>query len=303
MTNPVEPTPPLRAATRAVIADDERLLREQLQARLRESWPELVICGVARDGLEAVKLADELRPDVVFLDIRMPGLTGIEAAREIAGLDDWCGEIVFVTAYDEYAVTAFEQGAVDYLLKPVETSRLDITVSRLRERLANRQLTREESRFKAAGHSPSPSAQAPLQSLFSAPEAANAQDALLQTLAQLQQRLQAEKAAPLLRWLQCSVGATTKLICVDDVLFFRSDEKYTRIQLLDQEAFIRTPIRELICQLDAQQFWQIHRSTIVNLSAIAAVQRDEMGRQRVSLKRHKEVLEVSRSFGHVFKHQ
>ena len=303
MTIPVEPTPPLRVATRAIIADDERLLREQLQARLRESWPDLDICGVARDGLEAVKLADELRPDVVFLDIRMPGLTGIEAAREIVGLDDWCGEIVFVTAYDEYAVTAFEQGAVDYLLKPVETSRLDITVSRLRERLANRQLTREESRFKAAGHSPSPSAQAPLQPLFSAPEAANAQDALLQTLAQLQQRLQAEKAAPLLRWLQCSVGATTKLICVDDVLFFRSDEKYTRIQLLDQEAFIRTPIRELICQLDAQQFWQIHRSTIVNLSAIAAVQRDEMGRQRVSLKRHKEVLEVSRSFGHVFKHQ
>jgi DNA-binding LytR/AlgR family response regulator len=280
---------------RAVIADDERLLREQLQARLRESWPDLDICGVARDGLEAVKLADELRPDVVFLDIRMPGLTGIEAAREIAGLDDWCGEFVFVTAYDEYAVTAFEQGAVDYLLKPVETSRLDKTVARLRERLAERQ----DKRLTGARHLTSP----PVQPLFSAPQTANAQDALLQTLAQLQQRLNAEKAAPLLRWLQCSVGTTTKLICVDDVLFFRSDEKYTRIQLLDQEAFIRTPIRELICQLDAQQFWQIHRSTIVNLSAIAAVQRDEMGRQRVSLKQHKEVLEVSRSFGHVFKHQ
>ena len=275
-------------AIRAVIADDERLLREQLQARLRESWPDLDICGVARDGLEAVKLVEELRPDVVFLDIRMPGLTGIEAAREIAGLDDWCGEFVFVTAYDEYAVTAFEQGAVDYLLKPVETSRLDKTVARLRERLGQR--------ASVAAQAPAP------QALFQ-PPVANSQDALLQTLAQLQQRLQAEKAAPQLRWLQCSVGTTTKLICVDDVLFFRSDEKYTRIQLLDQEAFIRTPIRELICQLDAQQFWQIHRSTIVNLSAISAVQRDEMGRQRVSLKRHKEVLEVSRSFGHVFKHQ
>ncbi len=290
MTNLAEPTVPTRTAIRAVIADDERLLREQLQARLRESWPDLDICGVARDGLEAVKLADELRPDVVFLDIRMPGLTGIEAAREIAGLDDWCGEFVFVTAYDEYAVTAFEQGAVDYLLKPVETARLDKTVARLRERLAKR----------AQGGGPVAS---PVQPLFAPPQPVNAQDALLQTLAQLQQRLHAEKAAPLLRWLQCSVGTTTKLICVDDVLFFRSDEKYTRIQLLDQEAFIRTPIRELICQLDAQQFWQIHRSTIVNLSAIAAVQRDEMGRQRVSLKQHKEVLEVSRSFGHVFKHQ
>jgi DNA-binding LytR/AlgR family response regulator len=275
-------------AIRAVIADDERLLREQLQARLRESWPDLDICGVARDGLEAVKLADELRPDVVFLDIRMPGLTGIEAAREIAGLDDWCGEFVFVTAYDEYAVTAFEQGAVDYLLKPVETARLDKTVARLRERLGER--------LSPSTPMPTP------QTLFQSP-AGNTQDALLQTLAQLQQRLQADKPAPQLRWLQCSVGATTKLICVDDVLFFRSDEKYTRIQLLDQEAFIRTPIRELICQLDAQQFWQVHRSTIVNVSAIAGVQRDEMGRQRVSLKQHKEVLEVSRSFGHVFKHQ
>ena len=291
MTNPVDPSPSARSRVRAVIADDERLLREQLQARLRESWPDLDICGVARDGLEAVKLADELRPDVVFLDIRMPGLTGIEAAREIAGLDDWCGEFVFVTAYDEYAVTAFEQGAVDYLLKPVEPARLDKTVARLRERISKRL-----GGSNAGAQTPSP------QALFQAP-IVSTNDALLQTLAQLQQRLQADKPAPQLRWLQCSVGTTTKLICVDDVLFFRSDEKYTRIQLPDQEAFIRTPIRELICQLDAQQFWQIHRSTIVNLSAIAAVQRDEMGRQRVSLKQHKEVLEVSRSFGHVFKHQ
>jgi DNA-binding LytR/AlgR family response regulator len=120
----------------ALVADDERLLREQLQARLAECWPELQLLASARDGLEAVKLADELRPNVVFLDIRMPGLTGIEAAREIAALDDWRGEIVFATAYDEYAVTAFEEGAVDYLLKPVERARLDITVARLRTRLA-----------------------------------------------------------------------------------------------------------------------------------------------------------------------
>ncbi len=281
----------------ALIADDERLLREQLQTRLGESWPDLEIVGVARDGLEAVKLADQLRPDVLFLDIRMPGLTGIEAAREIVALDDWQGEVVFVTAYDEYAVTAFEQGAVDYLLKPVDRQRLDKTVARLKTRLTKTRADAAQATGGAQGLH-----KGPAPSVFSAAQTSS-QDALLQTLAQLQQRLNADKAAPNLRWLQCSTGSTTKLICVDDVLFFRSDEKYTRLQLLDQEAFIRTPIRDLICQLDAQQFWQIHRSTIVNVSAIAGVQRDEMGRQRVSMKQHSEVLEVSRSFAHVFKHQ
>ena len=217
-------------------------------------------------------MADELRPDVVFLDIRMPGLTGIEAAQDIFALEGWCGELVFVTAYDEYAVTAFEHGAVDYLLKPVERTRLDKTVTRLRERLTQ-----------------------------STP--AGSPEALLQTLAQLQQCLNADRAAPLLRWLQCSVGATTRLINVSEVLFFRSDEKYTRVQLPDQEAFVRTPIRELVTQLDPQQFWQIHRATIVAVSAIAAVQRDDLGRQKVSLKQRLEVLEVSRSFSHVFRHQ
>jgi len=257
------------ARVRALIADDERLLREQLQARLTECWPEREVCALARDGLEAGQLVQELQPDVVFLDIRMPGLTGIEAAREMAELEHWRGEIVFVTAYDEYAVTAFEQGAVDYLLKPVERDRLERTVARLRSRLSQ---------------APSP----------------HQQDALFQTLAQLQSHL-AGGAAPRLRWLQCGAGTSTRLVNVDDVLFFRSDEKYTRVQLAGQEAFIRTPIRELILQLDPQQFWQIHRATIVNLAAIAAVQRDDTGRQRVSLKQHPEVLEVSRSFGHLFR--
>jgi len=254
---------------RALIADDERLLREQLQARLSECWPELQVCAIARDGLEAVRLAAEVNPDVVFLDIRMPGLTGIEAAREIASQDNWRGEIVFVTAYDEYAVTAFEEGAVDYLLKPVERARLSLTVDRLRARLAR-------------------------------PNTTEHQDTLMQTLVQLQARL-GGNAAPKLRWLQCGVGNSTRLVNVEDVLFFRSDEKYTRVQLLEQEAFIRTPIRELITQLDSQQFWQIHRSTIVNLGAVAAVQRDDSGRQRVSLKQHPEVLEVSRGFNHLFR--
>ena len=298
MTNSAEAAAPAQTQPppRALIADDERLLREQLLARLRESWPDLQIVGVARDGLEAVKLADEQRPDVVFLDIRMPGLTGIEAAREIVALDGWQGEVVFVTAYDEYAVTAFEQGAVDYLLKPVESARLDKTVARLRDRLAKRWHANAKS--TATGGS----SIGLMQSMQINPST-SAQEALLQTLAQLQLRLNADQAAPTLRWLQCSVGATTKLINVSDVLFFRSDEKYTRLQLLDHEAFIRTPIRELINQLDDQQFWQIHRSTIVNVSAISGVQRDDTGRQRVSLKQHPEVLEVSRSFAHVFKHQ
>jgi DNA-binding LytR/AlgR family response regulator len=233
---------------------------------------------------------------VVFLDIRMPGLTGIEAAREIAALDGWQGELVFVTAYDEYAVTAFEQGAVDYLLKPVDAQRLEKTAERLRGRLANRLNKNLETGLNAGNG-------AHKDEVLQNRGPTDSNLALLETLANLQQRLNADKAAPTLRWLQCSVGSTTKLISVQDVLFFRSDEKYTRIQLLGQEAFVRTPIRELVGQLDAQQFWQIHRSTIVNVSAISAVQRDDTGRQRVSLKQHSEVLEVSRSFAHVFKHQ
>lgn len=276
---------------RALIADDERLLREQLQARLNESWPELELVGMARDGLEAVELADALRPDVVFLDIRMPGLTGIEAARDIVDLDDWRGELVFVTAYDEYAVTAFEQGAVDYLLKPVERSRLDVTVARLKSRL---QAWRAGASAGLAG---------PITQSSS-----DRSDALVETLQQLQRQMHSQQAAghasaPKLQWLQCSTGNSVKLIAIDDVLFFRSDEKYTRLQLIGSEALIRTPIRELAMQLDEQRFWQIHRSTVVNLSAIATVQRNESGRQRVHLKNHREVLEVSRSYGNLFRHQ
>jgi DNA-binding LytR/AlgR family response regulator len=259
---------------RALIADDERLLREQLKVRLAAAWPELEIAAEARDGLEAVEKADALRPDIVFLDIRMPGLTGIEAAGEIVALPGWAGEIVFVTAYDEYAVAAFERGALDYLLKPVEAERLAQTAQRLKARLARRAPAADDA----------------------------ALDALLDKLMKVQRGINgASPAAAPLRWIQCSVGSTTKLIEVKDVLFFRSDEKYTRVQTRDQEALIRTPIRELLPQLDAQQFWQIHRSAIVNLGAISAVTRDESGRQRVHIRDHPEVLEVSRSFAHLFR--
>ena len=248
----------------AVIADDERLLREQLKTRLQAAWPDLQIIGEARDGNEALAKADELRPDLMFLDIRMPGMTGIEAAREILGLPDWHGEIVFVTAYDEYAVAAFEHGAIDYLLKPVEPERLVQTAQRVKARLARRAVP------------PPPTDEVAL-------------DTLMAKLTSLQQGMAPRPAEPL-RWIQATTGSTTKLIDVKDVLFFKSDEKYTRVQTRDQEAFIRTPIRELLPQLDPQQFWQIHRSAVVNLVAIAAVTRDDTGRQRVHIREHLGVL-------------
>lgn len=263
---------------KALIADDERLLREQLRSRLAEVWPDLEIVGQARDGLEAVRLAEELRPDIVFLDIRMPGQTGLEAAGEIVNLDNWSGEMVFVTAYDEYAVTAFEKGAIDYLLKPVESERLQLTRKRLEDRL----------------HA---------QSGQSADASTQYTDAMMQTLQQVQRQLQGSAQVPKLRWLQASAGQVTRMIDVGEVLFFRSDEKYTRVQTRTQEALIRIPIKDLMPQLDEQVFWQIHRSTIVNVSAIASIHKDETGRQRVLLKDFPEQLEVSRSYGHLFRNQ
>jgi len=265
---------------RAVVADDERLLREQLKTRLAEVWPDLEICGEARDGQEAIEKVETLNPDVVFLDIRMPALTGLEAAREIVTLPSWSGEIVFVTAYDEYAVAAFEQGALDYLLKPVEAERLAQTAQRVKARL--------QARRPLAAQPESPADEAAL-------------DALLEKLTNAQQSLGRAAPETPMRWIQCTAGSTTRLIDVKDVLFFRSDEKYTRVQTKDQEALVRTPIRELIPRLDGQQFWQIHRGAIVNLGAIAAVTRDDTGRQRVHISGHPEVLEVSRSFAHLFR--
>lgn len=267
---------PAAGRLRALVVDDERLLREQLKTRLADVWPDLEVIAEARDGQEALEKAQELRPDVVFLDIRMPGMTGLEAAREIVALPGWAGEIVFVTAYDEYAIAAFEQGALDYLLKPVEPQRLAQTAQRVQARL-------QAKRPAAPGDDA-------------------ALDALLAKLARIGQGI--DHAGPReepLRWIQCSVGSTTRLIDVKDVLFFRSDEKYTRVQTRQLEAFIRTPIRELVPRLDGQQFWQIHRSTLVNLAAISRITRDETGRQRVHIEGHPEVLEVSRSFAHLFR--
>jgi DNA-binding LytR/AlgR family response regulator len=261
---------------RAVLADDERLMREQLRARLTEVWPELDIVAEGKNGLEAVELVKEHKPDLVFLDIRMPGLTGVEAAKQIAQLpddDDWLvPEIVFITAYDQYAVEAFEQGVADY-----ERDRLQLTVARIKKRLAQRDAPSADF---------SDSAPAPLQQL----------------LHKLSGQMNPAAAKPqYLQWIQATVGQAIQMIPVEDVLFFISDEKYTRVQTAKIEALIRKPIKELVDELDPQLFWQIHRSTLVNARAIDGITRDFRGRQLVGVKGLTEKLEVSRSYTHLFK--
>jgi DNA-binding LytR/AlgR family response regulator len=248
----------------AIIADDERLMREQLRARLTEVWPDLQVLAEAKNGEEAVAAVQDHRPDLAFLDIRMPGMTGIEAARHIG---DAC-HVVFITAYNEYAVDAFEHGAIDYVLKPAEPERLAITVARLKQRLGSKPsdlgalLTQLTAKLESAGG------------------------------AAQRNRLQ---------WIQASVGQQLRLIPTAEILFFTSDEKYTRVQTESFEALIRKPIKELIDELDPEQFWQIHRGTIVNAKAIAGVTRDFRGRQLVLIKGHTEKLEVSRNYTHLFK--
>jgi len=248
---------------RAILADDERLMREQLRARLAETWPELQVVAEVRNGQEAIDAVREHRPDLAFLDIRMPGMSGIDAARAIGSA---C-HVVFITAHSEFAVEAFEQGAVDYVLKPADRERLALTVQRLKARI---------------GSTPAD---------------------IGQLLERLSQGLGAAPAAKrrYLQWIQASVGSQIRMIAVADVLFFISDEKYTRLQTEAFEALIRKPIKELVDELDPEGFWQIHRSTIVNVNAIAGVVRDFRGRQLVQLRDHPQKLEVSRNFSHLFK--
>ncbi len=273
----------------ALIADDERLMREQLRSRLREVWPELEVVAEARNGEEAVTLTEQQHPDVVFLDIRMPVLTGVDAARQIAQLptydeaNGWPGcEIVFVTAYDQYAVQAFEQGVVDYVLKPADAERLRLTAERIRKRMSERaqqdHVDGNEALTPLPAHTPD--------------------------MQQLLQRLAAQinpQAPAKLQWIQATVRQSIQMIAVEDVLFFISDEKYTRVQTATLEALIRKPIKELVEEIDMNLFWQIHRSTLVNVKAIAGVSRDERGRQLVSVRGHKEKLEVSRSYAGLFR--
>lgn len=248
----------------AIIADDERLMRDQLRMRLEQVWPELDIVGEAKNGEEAVELVAQCKPDFTFLDIRMPGKTGIEAAREIGERS----QVVFVTAYDQYAVEAFERGAVDYVLKPSEPERLKVTVERLKARLDKPGLV--------------------------------VNDSVTAMLSQLAEKIAAPKPKHL-QWIQASIGQDLRMIPVEDILFFRSDEKYTCVQTEKFEALIRKPVRDLADELDPALFWQIHRATLVNVNAIEGVTRDIRGRHLVLVKGRPEKLEVSRSFLHLFK--
>ncbi len=241
-------------------------MRDQLRMRLEQVWPELEILGEAKNGDEAVDLVDELKPDFTFLDIRMPGKTGMEAAAEIGNKSN----VVFVTAYDAYAVEAFERGAVDYVLKPPEPERLKVTVERLKGRL-------------------------------SSPAASAAQGAdMAAILNQLAEKIASPKPK-YLQWIQASIGSDLRMIPVEEILFFRSDEKYTCVQTDKFEALIRKPVRDLAEELDPSLFWQIHRATLVNVNAIEGVTRDIRGRHLVMIKGRPDKLEVSRSFLHLFK--
>jgi DNA-binding LytR/AlgR family response regulator len=246
--------------TTAVIADDEPRLAEYLRERLAVLWPELAIAGIAHNGPEAQALIAREAPDIAFLDIRMPGLSGIEVARA-SGRDV---SIVFVTAFDEYALEAFRHAAVDYLLKPVEDDRLADTVARLKAR---------------AG----------------APSTASVGD-LLAAIAGLR-----GDAPERLAWIRASRGSQVVLIDVDDVSYFQANDKYTSVFTPEGESLIRTPLRELAGQLDARHFWQVHRGTIVNVRQVAATARDLAGRVTLTMKSRPETVAVSRAYAHLFK--
>lgn len=274
----------------ALIAEDEPLLAQALKAELAAAWPELQIVATAGDGRSAVREALRLLPQVLFFDIRMPGLDGLGAAAELA--DSWptdeapMPQLVFVTAYDEYAARAFEAQAIDYVLKPVQPERLRKTVSRLQQALAAQQ--------------PSPSP-------------AVADEALERTLAQWRQVLSAAGAgaalpaassapAPL-RMIAASDagGSTVRMVPIEEVLYFEAADKYLRVLTATHEYLIRTPLKQLVAQLDADTFWQVHRAVVVRSAAIESVHRDEAGKLHLTLRGRPEKIPVSRLYAHLFR--
>ena len=243
---------------RAVIAEDEPLLRQELRATLTALWPDLDIVAEAPDGIAASRALDELAPDVMFLDVEMPGMSGVEVARRASRR---C-HVVFVTAYDKYAVSAFEQGAIDYILKPFTAARIAESVSRLRERLS----------------------QSPAD------------------LDGIVERLIARRSnAEYLRWVTASQGTNVCIITIDEVLYFKAEHKYTIVITAEGEAIMRMPIKELFEKVDPRTFWQVHRATLVNVNAIAGVARDFRGRMSVRVKGRKETLPVSEPYMHRFR--
>ena len=246
----------------AIIADDEQHLANYLNDRLNALWPELAIVGIAKNGLEAMRLVDDESPTIVFLDIRMPGLTGLEVASRL----DANTHVVFVTAYDQYAVEAFDRQAADYLLKPVTDDRLARTIERLKVKISKVEVP--------AGIS--------------------------DLLKQLARVIPSGKATHL-RWIRASFGETVRQIPVDEVLYFQAQDKYVSVYTSTGESLIRTPLSELQAELDPNEFWQIHRSTIVNVNRIASTTRDIMGKTLLKLKDSKTELPVSRAYAHLFK--
>jgi DNA-binding LytR/AlgR family response regulator len=246
----------------AIIAEDETPQRTALAAMLRELWPELHIAAECGDGLAALEALAAHKPEIAFLDIRMPGVSGLEVARAAGPAT----HVVFTTAYDQYAVPAFEQGAVDYLLKPISRERLEQTLKRLKTRLET----------------------------GAAPDVSALLDAL-------QDRLAAQGARGALKWITAGQGDAIKMFAVDDILFFQAQDKYTRVVTASDEALIRTPLKELISGLDPDAFWQIHRSCIVRAAAIAKVKRDELGKLQLAVKGRDDLLPVSSAFQHRFK--
>ena len=283
----------------ALIAEDEPLLGAHLQAELAALWPELAVVANVRSGSQAVEQALALRPDVVFLDIKMPGLTGLEAAQALA--EDWPDDtalplLVFVTAYDQFALKAFERAAIDYVLKPVQRDRLSLTCARVQAALKARGEVSQAA--PAALGAAVESTLEQLRSLLAVPgfnsrsisgsgsgSGANA----------------AVAATPKLSVIQASVGAAIHMVPISDVLYFEAADKYVRVITTEREYLIRTSLRDLLPQLDAQLFWQIHRGTVVRADAIATALRDESGKVHITLRGHKDKLVASRLYAHLFK--
>ena len=243
----------------AVIAEDEPVLRAQLGKLLGKVWPQLTVAAAAEDGFQAMQALSQHEPDVLFLDIEMPGLSGLEVARRASRRH----HVVFLTAYDQYAVAAFDEGAVDYVMKPVSADRLAKACDRVKARLAS---------------------------------APSNLDGLLDALAR-----RAAQASPYLRWINASLGTDVKLITVDEVCYFQSDAKYTRVVTGDGDSLIRKSLKELSGELDPAQFWQVHRSTIVNVNTISGISRDLSGKLVVKLKHRPETLQVSQQFAQRFR--
>jgi DNA-binding LytR/AlgR family response regulator len=252
------------ANPKAIIADDEEQLRIYLRSKLTGLWPELDICGEAENGLKAQELIEKNRPEIAFLDINMPGLSGLEVARKIT-----CDcRIVFITAYDQYAIEAFENEAIDYLLKPVSEERLAKTVKRLQQQIADR--------------FPSPAD-------------------LARTLERFMSTMKTREVPGYLKWIKVRHGEDVRLISVDEVCYFKAEDKYTVVKTPTSESLIKKSIRQLVTELDPDQFWRIHRGTIINVNYIDRINRSFAGRLTIKLENLPEVLTVSRSYSHLFK--